>query len=104
METTKKCLILSVGKPYNFVPDGSTEAINGCKMYYVGADDIMKKATNEEDSTLGYFPQKITMPPVFYDKAKSVGLPAYADVTYNIKLTSKGAEAEIVGVIFSKEK
>ena len=39
--------------------------------------EVSKKVFSEEDGTLGYFPQKVTMPPEFFNSAKSVGLPCY---------------------------
>lgn len=100
MNTVERSLILSVGKPYDFVPEGEKESICGCKVFYIGAEDILKKVFSEEDGTLGYFPQKVTMPPEFFNSAKSVGLPCYADITYNIKLTSKGTDVDIVDIKF----
>ena len=102
MDTVERSLVLSVGKPYDFVPDGEKESICGCKVYYIGAADVSKKVVSEEDGTLGYFPQKITMPPEFFNIAKSVGLPCYADIIYNVKLTSKGAVADVVDIKFTK--
>lgn len=103
MNLVRRSLILSVGKPYDFIPEGQKESISGCKMYYVGCDDIMKKEISEEDETLGYFPQKVTMPPNFYQTAKAFGLPCYADITYSIKLTSKGTDVDIMSVEFVKK-
>lgn len=104
MQLKERSFILSVGKPYNFVPEGEKEPLVGCKMFYVGASDILQKHEDTDDCTLGYFPQKETMPPEFYEKAIEVGLPAYADITYDIKLKSKGSDVHIVAVEFIKGK
>lgn len=104
MEVKQRSLILSVGKPYNFVPEGETEALTGCKMYYVGTDNIANTYVDSENETLGYFPQKYTMPTEFYEVAKNVGLPCYADITYTIKLTAKGSDVSITSVNFVESK
>lgn len=99
MQVPERSLILAVGRPYDFVPDGETESKSGCKMFYVGAENIGQKKIND-DKTLGYFPQKVTMPFGFYEIASQVGLPCYADVIYEVDLTAKGAEANVVDVKF----
>lgn len=102
MEIKERFLVLACGKPYDFVPDGETEALTGCKMYYVGCSDVSKKFVDDETGTLGYFPQKATMPTDFFSKCEKVGLPCFADFTLNVKLTSKGSDVSIKNVDFVK--
>lgn len=99
MQYLERSLILAVGRPYDFIPEGETENKSGCKMYYIGTSDISQKKVRN-DKTLGYFPQKVTMPFDFYEIASKVGLPCYADVIYEIDLTAKGAEPIVIDVKF----
>lgn len=104
MKTSKRCWVLGVGKPYDFIPDGGTETIKGCKFFYVGTDDITKPHVDEENGSIGYIPQKITMEPAFYDSVKNIPLPCLADITFAIKLETGGAKVRVVGVDFVTTK
>lgn len=78
--------ILSVGKPYDIPPDsGVGEHITGCTMNYIAAQDINVTNFDEETGSLGYVPLRERMPVDFYERAKSVGLPAVAKVVYGMK-------------------
>lgn len=102
MQLKEKFLVLACGKPYDFIPEGESEALTGCKMFYVGCGDISKKFVDDEKGTLGYFPQKAIMPTEFFAKCEEVGLPAFANFTLDVKLTSKGSEVSIKSVDFVK--
>lgn len=102
MLVKRKSLVLSVSKPYNFIPEGETEPLVGCKMFYVNAENIAETIVDEETGGLGYFPQKETMTPDLYDKAVAVGLPCYATFTLDIKTTAKGYDVDIKDVEFLK--
>lgn len=102
MQLKERFLVLACGKPYDFIPDGETEALTGCKMFYVGCSDMSKKFVDDESGTLGYFPQKTTMPTDFFAKCEKVGLPAVAEFTLDVKLTSKGSDVIIKSVDFVK--
>ena len=100
MKTSKKCWVLGVGKPYDFVPEGGTESITGCKLAYIGTDDLTKPQTDEESGIIGIMPQKYTMPPTFYDSVKAIPLPCLADITFAIKLETGGAKVRIADISF----
>ena len=102
MQVKNRCFVLSVGKPYNFIPEGETEPLTGCKMYYLGTSDVLKTFVDEENGSLGHFPQKATMPTEFFDSVREVGLPCYADITYDLRFTSKGTDLTISSVDFIK--
>ena len=100
MKTVKRCLVLGLGKPYDFIPDGETKSITGCKMFYIGTDDINKSSVDDESGAIGYIPQKVTMEPAFYETTKNVPLPCLADITFAIKLETSGAKVRVAGVDF----
>lgn len=100
MKTSKRCWVLGLGKPYDFIPDGGSESITGCKMYYIGTDDINKPHVDDESGAIGHIPQKVTMEPSFYDTVKKVPLPCLADITFAIKLETSGAKVRVAGVDF----
>lgn len=106
MKVTKRSMILSVEKPYDF-PNEQGEQVRGCAMHFIAMSDIDElnnKTYDEETGACGLVPTKKTMDPSFYDVAKEVQLPCFADITYSIKLTSKKVKAEITDIVFVRDK
>ena len=104
MKVTKRCYVLGVGKPYDFIPEGGTEPVKGCKLAYVGTDDLSKPYIDEESGNLGHMPQKYTMEPSFYDTVKNVPFPSLADITFAIKLGTSGTKVRIADISFVQLK
>ena len=104
MKVTKRCWVLGVGKPFDFIPDGKTESVTGCKMGYIGTDDLGKSYVDDENGILGVMPQIYKMPPTFYDSVKNIPLPCLADITFAIKLETSGAKTRIADISFVTSK
>ena len=93
-----RILVVSVGKPYDFKTDDGKD-LSGCAMHYLMTEDVNK--SSENDGVLGYTPCKESMPTDFYNKAKEVGLPAYADVVFGMKNSGGKTVLYIQGLDFA---
>ena len=96
----EKILILSVNKPYSFTPEGSSDVMEGCTMYYLSADKNLKPV--ETDNGLGYLPLKEKMPVDFYERIKSIGVPCEAKVHYVMRVSNGKNVLKIDGIDFLK--
>lgn len=97
-------IVLSVGKPYNFVPEGSTETLSGATMWYIATDDIKTKKFDPDSEVIGCVPLKQNMGVEFYNVVKEVGLPAKARVEYGMKNSGGKQVLYIKGLDFIKDK
>ena len=93
--------ILSVGKGYSFTPEGGTEPMTGCSMFYCSSDDL-SKGLESDDGTLGCVPAKETMPLSFYDRAKENGVPCKAKAQFAMRVKGGKQVLSIVGLDFVK--
>lgn len=100
MKTTKRCIVLGVGKPYDFIPEGETESITGCKLAYLGTTDLTTPVFDDESGLHGIMPQKIRMDPEFYEATMNVSMPCQADITFSIVLGGSGAKVKISDISF----
>lgn len=71
-------------------------------MHYLMTSDVNFPVEN--DGVLGSVPSKESMPTDFYNKAKSVGLPAYADVEFGMKNSGGKTVLFIKGLDFVTKK
>ena len=106
MTTSKRCLVLGIGKPYDFVPTGQTESVKGCKFYYLGTDCVDKPHYDDENGIIGHIPQKITMAPSFYDSIveRGIQLPCLANITFAVKFETGGTKVRLAGIDFIVDK
>lgn len=104
MEKTEKIIrkgvVLGVGKPYNFVPTGKTEAVMGCKVCYaVGTmEDLSKPTYDEHTDILGFYTQEVNMPPEFYDVAKPHGVPCNCELVFELVVKTSGIEPVLTSI------
>lgn len=96
--------VLSVGKPYDFTPEGQTNSLSGCTMWYISTDDINAKKYDVDTEQLGCTPLKQSMGVDFYNIAKEVGLPAKAKVVYGMKNSGGKQVLYIKGLDFVRGK
>lgn len=96
--------VIGLGKPYDFVPDGSTEHLTGCTMWYLPTGDLTTSHEDFDNGFLGYAPLKQTMGVDFYETVKKVGLPCKARVEYGMKSSGGKMALYIKGLNFVPAK
>lgn len=93
--------VISLGKPYEFTPEGQSNQLSGCTMYYLMTSDISTPVEN--DGILGVVPSKESMPIDFYNRAKATGLPCQAEVEFGMKNSGGKTVLYIKGLDFIKQ-
>lgn len=100
---TIDAIVLAVGKPYDFIPEGQTENVYGCKLAYIPTSDINVPYYDEETEIIGHYPQEVRMEPEFYQQVKdSVQLPCKAKITFDILFKTSGVRTSLSNIEFVK--